>query len=138
LRWRAQYSPADAAQNRPSVVGLGFMEPIPPAQEFLRVARLVQKGEWTTYGDISGAVLGHKRAARIVGALAATDDLFPNAHRVLTSEGRVSRPGRDPKPAARALESEGVAFVRGRADPTRRIHWDELQRRGGRVARDSR
>jgi alkylated DNA nucleotide flippase Atl1 len=114
------------------------VEPAPFAEELLRVARLVREGEWTSYGDISAAVLGHKRAARVVGALAATDDRFPNAHRVLTSEGRVSRPGRDPKPATQALENEGVTFVHDRADPTRRVHWDELQRRRGRVARGSR
>jgi alkylated DNA nucleotide flippase Atl1 len=108
------------------------------SEEVLRAAARVRAGEWTTYGDLSAAVLGHKRAARFVGTLAATDDRFPNAHRVLTSEGRISRPDGNSGPARRRLASEGVDFVRGRADPVRRVHWDELQRRGGRVARHNR
>lgn len=105
------------------------------SKELVRTAAHVRAGEWTTYGDLSAAVLGHKRAARFVGMLAATDERFPNAHRVLTSEGRISRPDGNTGPARRRLDSEGVSFVRGRADPARRVHWDELQRRDGRVAR---
>lgn len=108
------------------------------SEAVLRAAASVGAGEWTSYGDLSAAVLGHKRAARFVGTLAATIERFPNAYRVLTSEGRISRPDGDTEPARRRLEAEGVSFVRGRADPARRVHWDELQRRDGRVARGNR
>lgn len=104
-------------------------------EAILRIAGLVGRGEWTSYGDISAAALGHKRAARLVGNLAAVDPRFPNAHRVLTSEGRVSRPDGRVETARGRLRGEGVAFGGGRADPSRRVHWDELQRRDGKQAR---
>jgi alkylated DNA nucleotide flippase Atl1 len=99
---------------------------------FLVVARLIRRGEWTTYGDISAAATGTMRLARAVGRAAATLDDFPNAHRVLAAGGRVTR-GRRSHAAAEAararLEREGVTFARDRADPSRRVHWDELARR---------
>lgn len=105
------------------------------ADDIVRVAGLVRPGEWTTYGDVSAAALGNGRWARLVGTIAATDERFPNAHRILTAEGRISRPGGDTGAARSALENEGVVFVRDRADRARRVHWDQLQRRDGRVAR---
>ena len=71
----------------------------------------------------------------MVGREAATSDDFPNAHRVLTADGRVSRGPGDHRRASelrsrRLLEGEGVSFsATGRADPAARIYWDELQRR---------
>lgn len=99
---------------------------------FVDVARLVGAGEWTTYGDISGAVCGSARWARAVGRAAATFDEFPNAHRVLRADGSIARgtgPCSREGGVRRKLESEGVPFRAGRADPTRRVHWDELRRR---------
>jgi alkylated DNA nucleotide flippase Atl1 len=109
----------------------------PIADDLIRVAGLVRPGEWASYGDLSAAVLGHTRWARQVGTLAATDERFPNAHRILTSDGRVSRPGSNTRTARQKLEAEGVRFSRGRADRQRRVHWDELQRRDGRIARST-
>ncbi|MGH2754239.1 MAG: MGMT family protein [Actinomycetota bacterium] len=88
---------------------------------FAGVARLVRRGEWTSYGDIAAAA-GVPRAARAVGRDAATSDDFPNAHRVLRHDGTVAgsyadgseREGR----VRRLLENEGVLFsAAGRADP---------------------
>ncbi|MGH2702574.1 MAG: MGMT family protein, partial [Actinomycetota bacterium] len=59
-------------------------------ERFMGVAAHIQPGEWTTYGDISAAVRGDKRAARAVGRAAATEEEFPNPHRVLRSPGRIS------------------------------------------------
>ncbi len=111
------------------------------ATRILAAARLVKRGEWTTYGDIATAVTGSKRAARVVAAAAAGAPGFPNAHRVLRLGGVVER-GSHPtareerERAAEKLRLEGVEFdSRGRADPARRVHWDELQRRTGGIAR---
>jgi alkylated DNA nucleotide flippase Atl1 len=101
----------------------------------IAVARLVRAGEWTTYGDISAAVTGSVRAARVVARAAARNDDFPNAHRVLRADGTVTR-GQGPRRAERVdrirsvLAGEGVEFdLRGRADPRAHVHWDELGRR---------
>jgi alkylated DNA nucleotide flippase Atl1 len=107
------------------------------ADDVIRVAGLVRPGEWTSYGDVAAAALGGRKWARLVGTIAATDERFPNAHRILTSAGAVSRPGGRVGAARRALQAEGVAFNGGRADRGKRVHWDELQRRDGRVARST-
>ena len=110
-------------------------------ETFMRVAAHVHPGEWTTYGDISAAVRGDKRAARAVGRAAATEDEFPNAHRVLRSPGQISRgvgacaQGQGVDGVRDRLLAEGVVFdERGRADPARHVHWDELRRRLSRAA----
>jgi len=114
-------------------------------ETFMRVADHVHPGEWTTYGDISAAVRGDKRAARAVGRAAATEDEFPNAHRVLRSPGRISpgvgacSGGRGVEGVRERLFAEGVVFDEtGRADPTKHVHWDELRRRAGRARPDRR
>lgn len=109
-------------------------------ERYSEAAALVRAGEWTSYGDISAAVHGSGRAARAVGGTAATSNSFPNAHRVLRADGtialRTSPHSDDPLRVRARLESEGLSFdERGRADPSKRVHWDELQRRaGGRAA----
>jgi alkylated DNA nucleotide flippase Atl1 len=110
-------------------------EPGGPTERYGEVAALVRAGEWTSYGDISAAVHGSSRAARAVGGAAATSESFPNAHRVLRSDGSIARRAsprsHDPSEIRARLESEGISFDgRDRADPRRRVHWDELQRRG--------
>lgn len=105
-------------------------------EKFMRVAAHVRRGEWTTYGDISAAVLGDKRAARAVGRAAATEDEFPNAHRVLRSAGRISpgvgacSGGRGVDGVRERLLAEGIVLDEtGRADPAKHVYWDELRRR---------
>jgi alkylated DNA nucleotide flippase Atl1 len=100
------------------------------------IARLVEPGEWASYGDISTALFGSPRAARVVARAAALSDDFPNAHRILRGDGSVARaagPGRDRRiaRARRALAAEGVSFDSGgRADPEARIAGPELAARG--------
>lgn len=111
------------------------------AGDLVRMAGLVRRGEWTTYGDVSAAARGDKRAARAVGAAAARDPRFPSPHRVLAGGGVISRPGDASSEGGlaeirRRLESEGIGFdKRGRADPARHVHWDELAHRAGRAGR---
>lgn len=121
-------------RNRDSVAkgGMG----IDLNADFMTVAALVRPGEWTTYGDISAAVRGDKRAARAVGRAASTEDGFPNAHRVLRAPGRISRgvgacsEGRGVQGVRERLFAEGVVFDEtGKADAARHVHWDELRRR---------
>jgi alkylated DNA nucleotide flippase Atl1 len=103
-----------------------------PETAFFEIARVVRSGEWTTYGDISAAVRGDVRWARAVGRAAATLDEFPNAHRVLRSNGTIapgSPPARDVMRLRRMLAAEGIRFTGGRADPAQRVHWDELRAR---------
>jgi len=93
------------------------------------VARLVARGEWTTYGDIARVALGG-RGARVVGQIAARGGIA-NAHRVLLAGGRVS-PGFDGarvERCRRRLEAEGIRFERERADPERRLTWLDLAAR---------
>lgn len=113
----------------------------PNAATFMRMAGLLEPGEWTTYGDISIAVLGDNRAARGVGRAAAKVDGFPNPHRVLMQGGRInpdwtSSDGLGPEECRRRLRDEGVELDDdGAADPARRVDWHELRRRdAGRAA----
>jgi alkylated DNA nucleotide flippase Atl1 len=101
---------------------------------FAEAAAQVRPGEWTTYGDIAAAA-GRPCGARMVGRAAATSGDFPNAHRVLRADGTISRGagdrGRAGEERARGLlEAEEVRFSPdGKADPTARVYWDELERR---------
>jgi alkylated DNA nucleotide flippase Atl1 len=107
----------------------------PNAEAFMRIAAHVSRGEWTTYGDISIAVMGDHRGARGVGRAAAVVPSFPNPHRVLMQGGSISHDwkspeGLGPEECRRLLEEEGVTFDDdGVADPKQRVTWDELMRR---------
>lgn len=106
------------------------------AEAFMRIASNVRKGEWTTYGDVSIAVIGHPNGARGAGRAAATAPEFPNPHRVLMEGGTINPnwrdgEGRGPAECRRRLEEDdGVPFnEEDVADPTRRVAWDELMKR---------
>jgi len=93
------------------------------------VAALVERGEWTTYGEIAQVALGG-RGARVVGAAAAGGRLA-NAHRVLLAGGRISPGwgGGRVDDCRRRLEMEGIRFKDGRADPVRHVTWLDLAAR---------
>jgi alkylated DNA nucleotide flippase Atl1 len=98
------------------------------------MASFVEAGEWTTYGDVGIAVRGDTFAARTVGRAAATPADFPNPHRVLQEDGRIpegwhSSEGKGPEECERRLNLEGVTFVDGVADKTRRVMWDVARAR---------
>jgi alkylated DNA nucleotide flippase Atl1 len=113
------------------------------SEAFMRLAALVKKGEFTTYGDISIAVLGSTRAARGVGRAAAKLPEFPNPHRVLMEGGRINEhwvddQARGPEECRRRLEAEGVMFPdEVHADAAARVTWDELMRRDAEESLDS-
>lgn len=105
------------------------------APAYMRIAAHVLRGEWTTYGDISIAVMGSPKGARGVGRAAATLPDFPNPHRVLMEGGTVnpnwrSDDGLGPEECERRLREEGVRLDdEGRADRAQRVAWEELMRR---------
>jgi alkylated DNA nucleotide flippase Atl1 len=95
----------------------------------IAVSRLLKYGEWTTYGEVAAAA-GRVGAARVVGRLAAGHPAFANAHRVLGAGGRLAQAGTAAAARRRrALEAEGVVFTGVRADPARRVGWNELRGR---------
>ena len=105
------------------------------ASAFMRIAAHLLRGEWTTYGDISIAVMGSPKGARGVGRAAATLPDFPYPHRVLMEGGTVSPgwrsdEGLGPAECERRLRDEGVRLdADGKADPAQRVAWEELMRR---------
>ncbi len=90
--------------------------------------RAIPEGKWTTYGDLAGVV---GTAAQPLGQHIATCPLCPNAHRVLGTDGR-PRPNfawtdpTDTRTQQEALDAQGVPFVDGVADPSRRLSAEEL------------
>jgi alkylated DNA nucleotide flippase Atl1 len=84
-------------------------------------------GTWTTYGDLAELIGSHPVP---VGVHLAHHPV-PNAWRVLMSDGAISpsfrweASGRTDDPRA-LLESEGIVFAGGRADPDQRITAAEL------------
>lgn len=101
------------------------------AGRFARVARVIPAGYWTSYGEIGIAATGRRGSARAVGRSAALDPGFPNAWRVIHADGSIpegwggGRAG--PERCRELLESEGVSFARGRADPEKKLLADELE-----------
>lgn len=85
-------------------------------------------GRWTTYGDLA-SVIG-TAAQPLGGHLTACSDCV-NAFRVLDASGR-THPGfrwtdpEDERTQKDALQAEGVQFVGGRADPSKRLPMEEL------------
>ena len=84
-------------------------------------------GTWTTYGDLAELIGSHPVP---VGVHLAHHPV-PNAWRVLMSDGAISpnfrweASGRTDDPR-KLLESEGIVFTGGRADPAQRITAAEL------------
>jgi alkylated DNA nucleotide flippase Atl1 len=93
---------------------------VPMRDRVSPVAERIPAGSWTTYGDVAARIGSH---ARPVAACLAVWPI-PNAHRILTVEGKVSegfawRDGRTEDPVE-LLKAEGIRFTNGRADPRQR------------------
>lgn len=106
------------------------------AETVLAYARLIEPGEWTTYGELSRAITGSTGSAMSIGNVARTRLDFPNPHRVLNRSGAVpdswtTHDGSGgPEVCRELLEAEGVQFdERGRASTGHRIDGDELAKR---------
>jgi len=86
-------------------------------------------GRWSTYGDLAEVV---GTGALAVGSHIAGCDQCANVWRVLGIDGR-SRPNyashdsADQRTQEQLLMTEGVAFVRGSADPSYRLRAEELE-----------
>lgn len=115
--------------------------------KILRVSRLIERGEWTTYGEFGIAVYGNWRTAVVIGNQARLNAAFANPHRVLATStgahkgGFVAKEwqddeGRGPDEAARLLADEGVPVSQDadgiwRVDPEKAhfVDWETLQQR---------
>lgn len=109
-------------------------QPKQTADPYVRAAEEIGHGEWTTYGDISIAIRGNDAAAIAVGRAAATLKSFPNPHRVMRQGGVIpptwhSDSGGGPEECRALLDKDGVRFINGRADPSKRVGWHELRER---------
>ncbi|MBC3989380.1 DUF262 domain-containing protein [Streptomyces sp. AC563] len=109
--------------------GIGRAERSRDWQLAHQVLAALPHGTWTSYGDLA-AFLG--AGAQAVGNHLAATPGVANAHRVLTSEGKVPDGDRWPSPGeggdVRArLTADGIRFtVNGAADPTQRKSADDL------------
>jgi alkylated DNA nucleotide flippase Atl1 len=102
-----------------------------PERRILHVAELIPRGYWTAYGEVGLAATGSARSARAVARCASRTRGFPNAWRVIHADGSIpegwGRRDGGPARCRRLLEAEGVRFIDGRADPTKKILADELE-----------
>jgi predicted enzyme related to lactoylglutathione lyase len=90
------------------------------SQVFTRLVAVVDSGEWTTAGDVSVAARGDLRATEAIIHAHLSHRVLGDA--IADDETR------------QRLAVEGVDFLEdGRADPRRRVSWDELARRAARV-----
>ena len=103
------------------------------ADRMRNAAGALRRGEWTTYGEISVVVFGHRGAARAVGGWLAREGSAQNAHRVLRQGGRVAPGwgggGDGPERCRARLRAEGVEFAGEAADPGHWVAWHVLQDR---------
>lgn len=92
-----------------------------------RACAALSPGTWTTYGDLAELIGSHPVP---VGVHLASKPV-PNAWRVLMADGTVS-PGfrwsdeNQEDDPTELLESEGVVFIEGHADPAQRVTAKEL------------
>jgi alkylated DNA nucleotide flippase Atl1 len=85
------------------------------------VVAAIPRGAWMSYGDVAHAAGGGERHARALNQLMIRHEIA-GAHRVLCFDGSVGATALgDPAEVRRRLESEGVQFEAGRADPELRL-----------------
>lgn len=142
----ANYDEANTYTVLDALVESGLLEVVPGSSprrwrlalehrrnKMLSASRVIEAGEWTTYGNVAVAVTGHRNAARAVGRMAARHPAFANPHRVIMEGGSIP-PGWEgygggPEECRRRLEAEGVRFIDDLAEPTQRITWEVIEQR---------
>jgi len=107
----------------------------------LRASRMIEPGEWTTYGEIAIAVYGSTAMSRAVARVAAKHPAFANPERVIGKGGVIPEGwqgfggGRE-ECKRRLAERDGIRFIEspkdpelGVADPDRKISHEVITER---------
>lgn len=100
----------------------------------LRASRLIERGWWTTYGDMAIAIYDDRNVALAIARVASRNPAFANPHRVLAQGGVIAKGWKDgdlgPEECVRRLAADGIRLDdQGRAPADRRIPFDELRTR---------
>ena len=123
--WKRPSLPAETVTEYRTLFSQGHGFDWATAHEILEQ---IPPGKWTTYNSLAEAVGTH---AQPMAAHLTTCKLCANAYRVLTWDGRIAdgfgwpdpHDHRDPKAV---LESEGVSFDSGVADPDSKLTIEDL------------
>jgi alkylated DNA nucleotide flippase Atl1 len=111
------------------------------ARQVLHVIGLLDAGEWSSFGAVSGALRGNTASSRAVGNVIRTYGGQPHS-RLLRKNGTPSQQylpeptsvsgvtqTTDPELQRHRLEKDGLPFIKGRADPSRYVSTDKLRER---------
>lgn len=98
--------------------------------KILRAASVIPEGRWSAYGEVGIAATGNTMGARAVASSAAHNPAFPTPWRVINADGSIPAGwkglGGGREKCRERLEAERVEFVDGRADPAKKMGWEEL------------